>query len=118
MTHEHECAAYNGLAPPRDLPTDEVVPYLLLRIVYRHFRDGILPQTTAAEFKACLMEWLDCPVMERAALLRYGFMNEFERARGGAADAWKIAQQLAEAHFALPLDTWNDYERGETNVRP
>lgn len=117
MTHEHERAAYNGLAPSSNLPTDEVVPYLLLCIVYRHFRAGILPQTTAAEFKACLMEWLDCPVMERAALLRYGFMNEFERARGGAADAWKIAQQLAEAHFALPLDTWNDYERDETNVR-
>ena len=117
MTHEHERAAYNGLAPSSNLPTDEVVPYLLLCIVYRHFRAGILPQTTAAEFKACLMEWLDCPVMERAALLRYGFMNEFERARGGAADAWKMAQQLAEAHFALPLDTWNDYERDETNVR-
>lgn len=105
MTHEHERAAYNGLAPSSNLPTDEVVPYLLLCIVYRHFRAGILPQTTATEFKARLMEWSDCPVMERAALLRYGFMNEFERARGGAADAWKIAQQLAEAHFALPLDT-------------
>ena len=118
MTHEHERAAYNGLAPSSNLPTDEVVPYLLLCIDNRHFRAGILPQTTATEFKARLMEWSDCPVMERAALLRYGFMNEFERARSGAADAWKIAQQLAEAHFALPLDTWNDYERGETNVRP
>ncbi len=111
MTHEHERAAYNALDPPADLRKNEIVPYTLMCIVYRHFREGILTRTVAAEFKARLMEWSDCPVMERAALLRYGFMNEFERVCDGAADAWKIARLLAEAYFTLPLDTWNDYER-------
>lgn len=111
MTHEQERAAYNDLPQPPDLPTCEAVPYILLRVIYRHFREGILPQSTAAEFKKWVTRWNACPVMERAALLRYGFMNEFERAQGGAADAWETARRLAEDYFALPLDTWNDYEK-------
>lgn len=104
MTHEHERAAYNGLATPRDLPKDEVVPYLLLRIVYQHFRDGILPRDTAEIFKKFICSWEQVRNQEKAALLRYALSNVFDQARqAGAAADWDTVWTLMMAYMSLPI---------------
>lgn len=97
-------AAYNGLPPPADLPEEERAPYLMLCLIYRHFKADELPRETAEVFKTLVCDWEQVPNMEKAALLRYCLANELEQARASeAAGDWDTVWVLMMAYMTLPI---------------
>ena len=96
--------AYHGKPVPDSLPESERPAYQMLCELYRMYRAGNMDRQTAAALKAALMRYPDCPLPERAALLRFFFLTAFERARSGQAEAWELALALFNEYARLPLD--------------
>lgn len=96
--------AYHGKPAPETLPDSERPAYQMLCMLYQLYRSGTLDPKTAAALKGALMKYPDCPVTERAALLRFFFLTAFERARAGNGEAWDQARSLFEEYAMLPLD--------------
>lgn len=97
-------AAYNGLPVPAELPEEEYAPYLMLCLIYRHFKAGELSREMAEIFKTLVSDWTAVPNLEKAALLRYCLANELERARQtGMGGDWNTVWTLMMAYMALPI---------------
>lgn len=104
LDHSAQTAAYNRLPCPSNLPEEERIPYQMLCLFYRHYREGILPRDTAQVFKTLVCDWEQVPNMEKAALLRYAIANEFEQARQtGTGGDWDGVWALLMAYMALPI---------------
>ena len=71
LDHNTQQAAWRGHSCPSTLPKEERIPYQMLCLFYRHYREGILPRDTAQVFKTLVCDWEQVPNMEKAALLRY-----------------------------------------------
>ena len=106
MREEYAKLAYHGKPVPDGLPEEEVPAYIMLCELYRLHKAGEIPADTAAILKKPIMEYPNCPVMERASLLRYFFPNALGRAQKGEKTAWEEAMQLFEEYAKIPLDTW------------
>ena len=104
LDHNTQQAAWRGHSCPSTLPKEERIPYQMLCLFYRHYREGILPRDTAQVFKTLVCDWEQVPNMEKAALLRYAIANEFEQARQtGTGGDWDGVWALLMAYMALPI---------------
>ncbi len=104
-------AAYHGKPVPDILPDKERPAYQMLCELYRMYRAGTMDRKTAEVFKKYLMQYPDCPIAERAALLRFFFLTEFEQARAGNDESWDLASALFDEYAMLPLDRYQDFRR-------
>ena len=104
LDHNTQQAAWRGHSCPSALPEEERIPYQMLCLFYRHYREGILPRDTAQVFKTLVCDWEQVPNMEKAALLRYCLANELEQARASeAAGDWDTVWVLMMAYMTLPI---------------
>ena len=69
MTEEQAKAAYQGITAPDDLPEEQRIAYTMLTMLYKQHREGMINKETAAELKAALLRYPDCPTMEKLSLL-------------------------------------------------
>ena len=104
LDYNTQQAAWRERTCPSTLPEEERIPYQMLCLFYRHYREGILPRDTAQVFKTLVCDWEQVPNMEKAALLRYAIANEFEQARQtGTGGDWNGVWALLMAYMALPI---------------
>ena len=80
MEYKHERAAYKSLPIPQDLSKEEHARYLMLCLIYRQYREGIV------------CNWETGRTQDKAAVLRYCIANAFE-------DATKLGQQGQNADW-------------------
>ena len=112
MNNTNECfakQAHHGKPIPDGLPGKERPAYQMLCELYKMHRAGIMDKGTAAVLKKYLMCYPDCPIAERAALLRFFFLTEFERARSGNSESWEQALTLFNEYASLPLDKYQNF---------
>lgn len=104
MENKHERAAYKSLPIPQDLPKEEHARYLMLCMIYRHYREGILVRDVAGEFKKLVCNWETGRTQDKAALLRYCIANAFEDAtkQGQNAD-WGSVWTMMMEYMGLPI---------------
>ena len=92
MEYKHERAAYKSLPIPQDLSKEEHARYLMLCLIYRQYREGILERDVAEVFKKLVCNWEAGRSQDKAAVLRYCIANAFE-------DATKLGQQGQNADW-------------------
>lgn len=98
MTEAHAKQAYQGITAPDDLPDEQRIAYTMLTMLYKQHREGMINKDTAADLKAALMRYPDCPVMEKLSLLAYfgGNVYAMEMSNKRAAELWELLQEAVK----------------------
>ena len=104
MEYKHERAAYNSLPIPQDLPKEEYARYLMLCLIYRQYREGILERDIAEVFKKLVCNWEAGRTQDKAAVLRYCIANAFEDAtKQGQNTDWGSVWTMMMEYMGQPL---------------
>lgn len=100
MTDAVQRLAWNNKPAPASLGNSEQVQYVMLRTVYRNFRNGTIPEDEAKEIKERIIRCGALVTKARIALLQYVYTFLCAENAGGDAFA-KTDMLLIEAQHSL-----------------
>lgn len=75
MTDTQARAAYKQQPPPNDLPESEKIAYIMLSLLYKQHKQGIIDAKTAGILKNPLMDYTHATYKDKISLLTYFHSN-------------------------------------------
>lgn len=99
--------AYKGIHAPNGLTSDDRIPYILLRELYRQYKQHKIPEQVAKTFKGKIQSYYDLQQKEQLSLLYYIYPSVLDMLKSNYTPAYDDALALFMEIASIKVWAWS-----------